>query len=56
MSESGKITRTVFGTSYKEAQSITIRAEKGNLELSSPKEIVYNGKDGGKKLAKFNSK
>ena len=56
MKEGGKITRTVFGNSYKEAEFINIRAESGNFELATPKEIVYNGKDGGKKLNDFKEK
>ena len=56
MNEGGKITRTIFGNSYKEAEFINIRAESGNFELATPKEIVYNGKDGGKKLNDFKEK
>ncbi len=53
MNEGGKIVRTIFGTSHKEAESIKITATKGNLEFISPDEVRFHGKDGGKKFGDY---
>ncbi len=53
MNEGGQIIRTVLGTSYKEAETITLRATKENLEFTSPDEVRFHGKDGGKKFGDF---
>jgi hypothetical protein len=50
MSEGGSITRTVFGTNLEEAEKIKIVATKGDYGITSPDQVVINGKDGGKKL------
>ncbi|MBF7091756.1 hypothetical protein IUY40_09395 [Flavobacterium sp. ALJ2] len=51
--ESGNIIRNIFGTSYKEAESITISASEGPLNFKSPKEITFHGKNGGKKFGDY---
>jgi hypothetical protein len=51
--ESGNIIRNIFGTSYKEAESITINASEGPLSFKSPKEITFHGKNGGKKFGDY---
>lgn len=56
MNEGGQIIRTVFGTSHKEAETISMRATKGNLEFTSPNEVRFHGKDGGKKFGDFEKK
>ena len=56
MNEGGQIIRTVFGTSHKEAETISMRATKGNLEFTSPDEVRFHGKDGGKKFGDFEKK
>jgi hypothetical protein len=56
MNEGGQIIRTVFGTSHKEAETISMRATKGNLEFTSPDEVRFHGKEGGKKFGNFEKK
>ncbi|CAM3888795.1 MULTISPECIES: DUF3289 family protein [Flavobacterium] len=53
MNEGGNIVRTTLGTSHKEAETIAIRATKENLEFTSPNEVRFNGKEGGKKFGDF---
>lgn len=53
MNEGGNIVRTTLGTSHKEAETIGIRATKENLEFTSPDEVRFNGKEGGKKFGDF---
>ena len=53
MEEGGNIIRNVFGLSYKEAESITIDASKGDLNFISPEGVNFYGKDGGKKFGNY---
>lgn len=53
MEEGGNIIRNIFGMSYKEAESITINASKGDLNFISPKEVNFYGKNGGKKFGNY---
>lgn len=54
--EGGNIIRNVFGTSYKEAESIMKDASKGLLDFKSPHENTFYGKKGGKKLDEYQHK
>ena len=56
MNEGGQIVRTVLGASYKEAETISMRATKENIEFTSPDEVRFHGKDGGKKFGDFEKK
>jgi hypothetical protein len=55
MNEGGNIVRTVSGTSYKEAESIQVRATKGNLEYTTPGEANFHGKEGGKQFGEYDA-
>ncbi|HEX8575037.1 MAG TPA: hypothetical protein VF677_01965 [Flavobacterium sp.] len=53
MDQGGKIIRNIFGPSFKEAETIQLRATKGNLDFITPKEANFHGKQGGKKFGEY---